>query len=73
MSLYNASPDQEVSQLQHCLDTETVVIVGVGNVALDVARLILAPVDSIRDGFKKRNYLQLNSKGPLNALLDHLQ
>ena len=27
---------------------DTAVVVGVGNVALDVARILLAPVDSIR-------------------------
>ena len=30
------------------LDTETVVIIGIGNVAVDVARLILTPIDVLR-------------------------
>jgi hypothetical protein len=30
------------------LDTETVVVVGVGNVSLDLARMILTPIDVLR-------------------------
>jgi hypothetical protein len=30
------------------LDTETVAVVGVGNVAVDLARMILTPVDVLR-------------------------
>ena len=35
------------------MDTETVCVVGVGNVAVDLARMILTPIDILRWGLKK--------------------
>ena len=78
VSLYNGSPDTDLS-LATCLDTDTVAIVGMGNVALDVARLILAPVDTLRHTDVSDTWLQMRSqsrvkrvvvigrRGPLNV------
>jgi adrenodoxin-NADP+ reductase len=46
VSVYNGLPGYENFDVN--LDTETVVIVGVGNVSIDVARLILTPVDVLK-------------------------
>jgi len=46
VNLYNGFPGYK--DLQINLDTETVMIVGVGNVSLDVARMILSPVDVLK-------------------------
>lgn len=46
VSMYNGLPGYQ--DLDINLDTETVVVVGIGNVAVDVARMILTPVDILR-------------------------
>ena len=46
VSFYNGLPGYEDMSVN--LDTDTVMIVGVGNVSLDVARMILSPVDKLR-------------------------
>ena len=46
VSLYNGVPGAE--ELRVNLDTETVAVVGLGNVALDVVRMLLTPVDELR-------------------------
>ena len=78
VSLYNGSPDSDLG-LTSCLDTDTVAIVGVGNVALDVARLILSPVDMLRKTDVSDTWLQMRAnsrvkkvvvigrRGPLNV------
>ena len=35
-------------QLQPSLDTDTAVVFGHGNVAIDVARILLSPIDALR-------------------------
>lgn len=37
-------------------DIEDAVIVGQGNVALDIARILLTPIDMLRVGIKDINY-----------------
>lgn len=78
VSLYNGAPDSNTLH-STCLNTESVAIIGVGNVALDVARLILAPVDSLRKTDVSDTWLQMRSesrvkrvviigrRGPLNV------
>jgi len=46
VSHYNGLPGYQDMFIN--LDTDTVMIVGVGNVALDVARMILTPIDKLR-------------------------
>jgi len=46
VSLYNGVPGYQ--DLKVNLDTDTVVVVGIGNVALDVVRMLLTPVDQLR-------------------------
>jgi adrenodoxin-NADP+ reductase len=46
VSLYNGVPGFQ--DLKVNLDTDTVVVVGIGNVALDVVRMLLSPVDTLR-------------------------
>lgn len=43
---YNGLPED--ADLQVDLGVETVVVVGQGNVAVDVARILLTPVDNLR-------------------------
>lgn len=43
---YNGLPEE--SNLKFDLNVETAVIVGHGNVALDVARILLSPVDLLK-------------------------
>ena len=69
VSLYNGVPDHDVSSLQTCLDTDTVAIVGVGNVALDVARLILAPVDTLRHTDVSETWLEMRSKSRVKKVV----
>ena len=46
VSLYNGVPGYQ--DLRVNLDTDTVTVVGIGNVALDVVRMLLTPVDVLR-------------------------
>ena len=46
VSLYNGVPGYQ--DLKVNLDTDTVTVVGIGNVALDVVRMLLTPVDVLR-------------------------
>lgn len=46
VSLYNGVPGFQ--DLEVNLDTDTVVVVGIGNVAMDVVRMLLSSVDSLR-------------------------
>jgi len=46
VSMYNGLPGYQ--DLDVNLDTDTVVVVGIGNVAVDIARMILTPVDILR-------------------------
>lgn len=46
VSMYNGLPGHQNANIN--LDTETVVIVGIGNVAVDVARMLLTPIDTLR-------------------------
>lgn len=43
---YNGLPEEK--NLEPNLDVETAVIIGQGNVALDVARILLSPVDILK-------------------------
>ena len=43
---YNGLPDENSLQLN--LDVETAVIIGQGNVALDIARILLTPIDILK-------------------------
>ena len=55
-------------QLQPDLDTDTAVIMGQGNVAIDVARILLTPVDDLKvfayciDAYIHTYVLQLESE-----------
>jgi len=46
VSLYNGVPGYQ--DLKVNLDTDTVLVIGIGNVALDVVRMLLTPVDQLR-------------------------
>lgn len=46
MGWYNGLPEEK--NLEPDLDVETAVIIGQGNVALDVARILLSPVDILK-------------------------
>ena len=77
VSVYNGAPGSEGTKVN--LDTDTVAIVGVGNVALDVARMILAPVEELRKTDVTDAWLELRAasrvkrvviigrRGPLNV------
>ena len=79
VSLYNGAPDSNLSLAASSLDTDTVAVVGMGNVALDVARLILAPVDVLRKTDVSDTWLEMRAnsrvkrvvvigrRGPLNV------
>lgn len=79
VSLYNSAPDSKPSHSTCLKNAESVAIIGVGNVALDVVRLILAPVDSLRETDVSDTWLQMRSesrvrrvviigrRGPLNV------
>ena len=43
---YNGLPEE--SNLKFNLDVETAVIIGQGNVALDIARILLTPIDLLK-------------------------
>ena len=49
MGWYNGFPDDK--DLKFNLDSEDLLIIGQGNVAIDVARIILTPVDILRVKF----------------------
>ena len=77
VSLYNGLPGAQDVDIN--LDTETVVIVGIGNVAIDVARLILTPIDVLRKydttevwleklrNSRVRRVVLVGRRGPLNV------
>ena len=77
VSVYNGAPGSEETKVN--LDTDTVAIIGVGNVALDVARMILAPVEDLRKTDVTDAWLELRAasrvkrvvvigrRGPLNV------
>ena len=79
VSLYNGAPDSDLSLAASSLDTDTVAIVGMGNVALDVARLILSPVDvlsktdvsdtwlEMRARSRVKRVVVIGRRGPLNV------
>ncbi len=46
MGWYNGLPEE--SNLKFNLDVETAVIIGQGNVALDIARILLTPIDLLK-------------------------
>ena len=69
VSLYNGSPDSNLSLEASSLDTDTVAIVGMGNVALDVARLILAPVDVLRKTDVSDTWLEMRSKSRVKRVV----
>ena len=68
VSLYNGSPDWDTS-LVTSLDTDTVAIIGVGNVALDVARLILAPLDVLKETDVSDTWLEMRSKSRVKRVV----
>ena len=50
VGLYNGLPEAAYIRQKVRLDThDTAAIVGLGNVALDVARILLTPVDSLKN------------------------
>ena len=77
VSVYNGAPGSAGTKVN--LDTDTVAIIGVGNVALDVARMILAPVDELKKTDVTEAWLELRAasrvkrvvivgrRGPLNV------
>ena len=69
VSLYNGSPDSDLSLAASSLDTDTVAIVGMGNVALDVARLILAPVDVLRKTDVSDTWLEMRAKSRVRRVV----
>lgn len=68
VSLYNGSPDSDMSMVK-CLDTDTVAIIGVGNVALDVARLILAPLDMLRETDVSDTWMEMRLKSRVKKVV----
>ena len=58
-----------ICELFHSLDTDTVGIVGVGNVALDCARLLLAPLDSLRGTDVTEEWLALRAASRVRRVL----
>ena len=76
VSMYNGLPGAQDVKIN--LDTETVVIIGIGNVAVDVARLILTPIDVLRKYDTTEDWLEklrssrvkrvvlVGRRGPLN-------
>ena len=69
VSLYNGAPDSDLSLAASSLDTDTVAIVGMGNVALDVARLILAPVDMLRETDVSDTWLEMRAKSRVKRVV----
>jgi len=67
VSLYNGLP--EYDQVKVNLDTETVMIVGVGNVSLDVARMILTPIDVLKNTDVTENWLEQLSKSRVKKVV----
>jgi len=77
VSVYNGLPGYENFRLD--LDTDTAVIIGVGNVSIDVARLLLSPVDQLRKfdvteawlekrlTSKVKRVVLVGRRGPLNV------
>jgi adrenodoxin-NADP+ reductase len=47
---YNGLPGDEGLEVN--FDTDTAVVLGQGNVAIDVARLLLSPIDSLKVSIK---------------------
>ena len=69
VSLYNGAPDSDLSLSTSSLDTDTVAIVGMGNVALDVARLILAPVDVLRKTDVSDTWLEMRARSRVKRVV----
>ncbi|KAL5106045.1 NADPH:adrenodoxin oxidoreductase mitochondrial [Taenia crassiceps] len=74
---YNGYPDSQTPE--PCLDCETVAIVGMGNVSLDVARILLSSVDRLKNTdipepviehlstSRVRRVIIIGRRGPLQA------
>ena len=69
VSLYNGAPDSDLSPAASSLDTDTVAIMGMGNVALDVARPILAPVDVLRKTDVSDTWLEMRAKSRVKRVV----
>lgn len=67
VSLYNGLPGYD--NLTVNLDTETVLIVGVGNVSLDVARMILTPVDKLKQTDVTESWLEQLAKSRVKRVV----
>jgi len=67
VSVYNGLPGYEDFDVN--LDTETVTVIGVGNVSIDVARLILTPVDKLREFDVTENWLEKLSKSRVKRVV----
>jgi len=67
VSLYNGLPGYD--DLVVNLDTDTVMIVGVGNVSLDVARMILSPVDKLRQTDITEKWLEQRVKSRVKRVV----
>ena len=77
VSVYNGAPGSSATKVN--LDTDTVAIIGVGNVALDVARMILAPLEELsktdvtdawlelRAASRVKRVVIIGRRGPLNV------
>ena len=55
---YNGLPEDSLTDFN--LDAETAVVIGQGNVALDVARILLTPIDVLRVIFPLKKMKQIS-------------
>jgi len=67
VSLYNGLPGYDDFNVN--LDTDTVLIVGVGNVSLDVARMILTPVDKLRQTDVTERWLEQRTRSKVKRVV----
>jgi len=67
VSLYNGLPGYDDFTVN--LDTDTVLIVGVGNVSLDVARMILTPVDKLRQTDVTERWLEQRTRSKVKRVV----
>jgi len=67
VSLYNGLPGYDDFKVN--LDTDTVLIVGVGNVSLDVARMILTPVDKLRQTDVTERWLEQRTRSRVKRVV----
>lgn len=67
VSVYNGLPGYEDFDIN--LDTDTVTVIGVGNVSIDVARLILTPVDKLRQFDVTESWLEKLSKSRVKRVV----